>query len=102
MNPYTTTHKTDTSRVRWVWDKDHQTVGSYEYDTEEETEEAEAWELERLADGRLVPLGAIVETKCSHCGSWVCQDQLWGIVIEPEEAKLIEFANHSLDLPVVA
>ena len=97
---FTTEHPNDT-RVRWVYDEHYETVGSYGYDTEEETKAAEDWELERLNDGRLVAMGAIVEErvdcKCPDCNGWHSVDTLWGIVIEPNEAKLKEFAIHSLD-----
>jgi hypothetical protein len=83
-------------RVRWVYDDDYQTVGSYAYETEEETKQAEDWELERLRDGRLVALGCIVERPCCECGQWVQVDSLWGIVIEPDEEKLRAFRKECL------
>ena len=82
-------------RVRWVFDPCHETVGSYAYETEEETRAAEEWELERLEDGRLVALGCIQERKCERCSQWEEIDALWGIVIEPNTAKLREFFKGS-------
>jgi hypothetical protein len=85
-------------RVQWVMDEDYQTDGSYALDTEEETQEAEAWESGKLESGDLVALGAIVEKRCPHCESWREIDSLWGIVIEPNGEKLDEFARWGLDL----
>ena len=96
MQPFETITQGDT-RLRWVYDDEYQTVGSYAYETPEETEAAEQWELERLADGRLVPLGCIVEQraecKCPHCDGWHETDGLWGIVIEPTTEALLAFAQ---------
>ena len=83
------------TRVRWVYDENYETIGFYAYDTEEETKEAENWEIERLESGELVPLGFIIEEKCSQCGNWDQVDSLWGIVIEPDEEKLREFFNEA-------
>jgi len=93
MEVYETWDNEDGSRVRWVYDEFYQTVGSYAYDTEEETKAAENWELERLRDGRLIALGCIQERKCPTCGQWEEKDSLWGIVIEPDTEKLREFFN---------
>lgn len=118
MQKYETREMAPGVRVRWIYDDLYETVGSYAYETEEETREAEAWELERLADGRLVALGAIVEHECSGCGCPHCTgwhplevtymngngstfrgpQDLWGIVIEPDGDKLDEFARATFDL----
>jgi len=99
MIEYSRTHETDTHRVRWIYDESYETVGSYAYDTEAETKAAEDWELERLRDGRLITLGAIVETKCGACGQWETRDSLWGIVVSPDE-NLKAYGDHSLDIPL--
>ncbi len=81
-------------KVRWVYDECYQTEGSYAYDTDEETAEAERYELERLADGRWVALGCIVEDEQGET-----LDSLWGIVIGQDEAELADFFNHSIEVP---
>jgi hypothetical protein len=81
-------------RVRWVYDEDYQTPGSYCYDTPEENSAAEEWELERLTDGRLVALGCIVEDVTGEH-----LDSLWGIVIEPNEEIMAEFFEQSMSVP---
>lgn len=95
---YETTHETETRRVRWEFDELYETVGSYYLDTEEETKAAETWELERLQDGRLVVLSAIVETKCGSCGQWEVVDSLHGITIEPGD-DLEKLGDDMLDIP---
>lgn len=72
----------DNQRIRLVYDEDHETEGSYGYETEEETKAAEDYELDMLAQGIWVVLGRIIEERCPHCGSWTETDALWGIVIE--------------------
>ena len=81
-------------KVRWVYDECYQSEGSYSYDTDEETAEAVAYELERLADGRWVALGCIVEDEQGEH-----LDSLWGIVIGQDEAELADFFNHSIEVP---
>ena len=112
MQEYETQVYGDT-RLRWVYDELHCTEGSYAYETEAETRAAEDWERERLADGRLVALGCIVEERvecaCPDCDGWHERQErftgngkdyfdgpssLWGIVIEPDAEKLREFAVH--------
>lgn len=99
MEHYATTHETPNRRIRWVQDDHYQSEGSFAYETEEETAKAVREEREALVDGRYVALGAIVETRCPTCEGWVLRDSLWGIVIEPDIAKLVEFAEHSLVIP---
>ena len=98
MDIYTTTHQTENRRVKWVYDYEYQSEGSYAYATEEETKAAIAWEQERLEDGRLIALGAIVEVRCSHCESWRDVDSLWGIVVSPEE-NLERLGSEILEIP---
>jgi hypothetical protein len=93
---YLTWREEDGRRVRWVLDQNHVTVGSYGYETEEETKAAEDYEAERLEDGRWVVLGCIVERPCTQCGQWVEVDSLWGIVIEPDETELRKFRKESM------
>lgn len=90
MTPFETDELGEGLRVRWVYDDEYETVGSYGLETEEETAKAETWELERLDDGRLVALGAIVERRCGECGRWHDTDSLWGIVIEGHDASRAE------------
>ena len=87
----------DGRRVIWQYDEDYQTVGSYAYETDEETKKAEEWELERLQDGRLVALVFCIESKCETCGHWAPVDSLCGIVIEPDEATLKKFFLESVE-----
>lgn len=98
MNEYKTRQIDENTRVQWVYDEEYQTVGHYAYDTEEETKKAEDWELERIRDGRLVALGAIVQHRCAHCDQWRDGDSLWGIVVKGNDEELDSFATHDLDL----
>lgn len=98
MYVYTVTNETENSRVRWVHDEGYQTVGSYAYDTEEETREAENYEIEQLSTGNWVALGAVVETRCPTCNQWGETDSLWGIVV-PIDEDLESYAKSSLALP---
>lgn len=72
----------DNQRIRLVYDEDHETEGSYGYETEAETKAAEDHELAMLESHEWVVLGRIIEERCSHCDSWTETDSLWGIVIE--------------------
>lgn len=84
-------------RVRWYPDEHYQTIGSYAYDTEAETKAAEDDELAKLASGEWFVLCAIAATQtdctCPECDGWHKTDALCGIVIEPNEDKLREFAE---------
>lgn len=77
-------------RVRWMRDDDYDPRGSYAFDTPEETNAAEDWEIERLNDGRLIALGVILERQC-RCGNWEHIDSCWGIVVEPDIKHLINY-----------
>jgi len=81
-------------RVRWVFDELHETVGSYAYDTKEETKAAEALEIEALNSGECVALGVILEQSC-RCGNYEHGDSCWGIVIETNERALVDFYKGS-------
>ena len=85
-------------RCHWIYDEIHETRGSYAYETEEETRAAEDEEIAKLESGEWVVLGCIVETQCHHCGEWKERDACWGIVIEPDGAKLDEYARWGMDL----
>lgn len=117
MIEYATRNMGDGVRVRWWYDEFYDPRGSFALDTEEATREAEEWEMERLQDGRLVALGATVEYRCEgcecpHCTGWhpiettyYCQgnewkgpQDLWGIVIEPDEGALDDFARETFEL----
>ena len=80
-----------TLRVLAVHDHNHETEGSYAYDTEEETHAAEDHERDKLESGEWVALGFVKEEKCSKCGGWDHVDSLWGIVIENSEAKVRQY-----------
>ena len=97
MRTRTVRDMSPTVRCRWVYDETHETRGSYGYSTEEETRAAEDEELAKLASGEWVVLGCIIEKKMA-CGEYHEADSLWGIVIEPDDAKLDEFARDSMDL----
>jgi hypothetical protein len=93
---------------RLVHDEDHETRGSYAYDTEEATKAAEDEELEKLNSGEWVVLGCIVTKPCEGlsddkgghmpghceaCSGTVEVDSLWGIVIENSTAKAEAYAK---------
>ncbi len=113
MSDYAITQFGDDVRVRWVYDEHYETRGSYALGSDAEDAEAEEWERERLNDGRLVALGAIVEMRCQTTHTlnvfgkqfpqeagehWHATDSLWGIVIESDEKTLEAFAKDSLEL----
>lgn len=72
---------------RLVYDEDHQTRGSYSYETEAETRAAEDEEIANLESGKWVVLGCIVTEPCpgphcKACGGTVDVDSVWGIVVD--------------------
>lgn len=84
-------------RVWIVEDDDHQTVGSYGYDTEEATRAAEDEEIANLESGKWTVVGIRVFEPCDHpkphcadCSGWVEMDEVWGCVVESNMAKLEE------------
>lgn len=84
-------HNGRTYRV--VWDEDHETRGSYSYDTEEETKAAEDEEIRNLESGKWVVVGCIVTRPCpgphcNACAGTVEEDSLWGIVCDSGEAQV--------------
>ena len=99
----TTYHEFDHNRrhYRLVYDDMHETVGSYGYDTEEETKAAEDEELAKLRSGEWVALGCIVTEPCPSSDSRHCPccagthevDSLWGIVIENDIKIAEDFAK---------
>ena len=97
MNTYLLYETSDQRRVRWVYDEHHEVEGTYAYDTEEETKAAEDLEYANLESGEWVALGCIIERKCLACLNWHETDSLWGIVIEPDEAKLREYETWSME-----
>lgn len=89
----------DGKHFRLVYDEDHETRGSYAYDTPEETKAAEDEELAKLSSGEWVVLGCIVTERCPSAQHCVCcagaheVDSVWGIVIAPDKAKAEEWAK---------
>lgn len=87
-------------RYRFVHDERHETVGSYAYETPEETKAAEEEEIAKLASGEWVVLGCVVSEPCDHeshcraCDGWTETDSLWGIVV-PNAVK--EFERFALE-----
>lgn len=83
-------------RVRVVFDEDHETRGSYGYETEEETRAAEDEEIEKLESGEWVVLGFIIEQRCPRCKSWDTPEDsrqdisVWGVVIDNSEKAVRE------------
>ena len=74
--------------VRIVWDELHETEGSYAYETDEETREAEAEERAKLESGEWVVVGMIAYTRCPCCGTELETDphtSLWGIVTDSSD-----------------
>lgn len=86
MHTVQTVNTGPSTRTRLVVDEDYQTVGSYGFDTPEETEAAEQEEIKALNNGDLVVLGAITEKLCPACGAWEVVDSLWGIVVDNSDA----------------
>jgi len=87
-------------RCRWVYDTDHETRGSYAYETEAETKAAEDEEIAKLASGEWVALGILLEERAEHCphpdcDGWHETDSCWGIVIDGSDEELDEYARWS-------
>ncbi len=80
----------DGLRVLVVYDQNHETEGSYAYDTEEETRAAEEHELDKLESGKWVALGFVLERKCGECSTWITEDSLLGVVVENSEERVRE------------
>ena len=91
------TSECGTKRVRWYNDETHETVGSYGYDTEQETKDAENHELEMLDRGDWVVLFAKASTKedcnCPDCDGWHNTDTLCGIVVPNNDKAISQFAK---------
>lgn len=85
-------------RCHWSYDETHETRGSYCYETEAETREAEETELANLASGKWVAAVCTVAHECPNCSEWTEGDQLHGIVLEATDAELDAFARHSMNL----
>lgn len=92
-------------KYKAVYDEDHETRGSYAYDTEEETRAAEDEEIEKLNSGEWVCLGVIVYEKKPHCGSCTCDPEkwdwtetasLWGIVIYNSNESIEDFVKTAM------
>ena len=86
-------NKTPTTRVRWVYDEEYQTEGSYALDTEEETKAAEDEEILNLNNGTWFALGAIFERKCPTCEQWEEKDSVWGIITDGTDKELEQFGK---------
>lgn len=99
MTTFTLREMSPGVRCRWVYDENHETRGSFAYDTDVETRAAEEDELAKLESGDLVALGCIVETQCPSCGEWKAGDSLWGIVIGTDAKELDEFARDHMEFP---
>jgi len=101
MDPYKTTHETDWRRVRWVYDNEYQNLVEMIDEPDEDEKAVAQRELEDLQSGKLVCLGAIVETKCPHCKEWTHADSLWNIIIQPDD-DLEELGSEILEIPETA
>lgn len=92
----------DGKHYRLVYDEDHETRGSYSYDTEEETRAAEDEEIRKLNSGEWVVLGCIVTAPCSskkHCEACPGRhevDSLWGIVVDNSNREAERVAKELL------
>ena len=82
--------------VTAYYDVDHETRGSYAYDTDEETREAEDNEIEKLESGEWIALHATVSRPCGECGNARISDSLSGIVIENNENAVQEYLKDVL------
>ena len=103
----TTYHQFDHANrhYRLVYDKIHDTRGSYGYATPEETKAAEDEEIAKLDAGEWVVLGCIVTEPCpanEHClccsGSHEV-DALWGIVIDNSHKAAEAFVKENMACP---
>ena len=81
--------------VRWYYDEDYTPIGSFGYDTEEETKAAERQECGMLDSGEYVALGCVIMD--DEKGDQV--DSLWGIVTPDDEDSLVEFFEGSMEFP---
>ena len=80
-------------QFRFVTDEDHETVGSYAYDTERETQAAEENERSKIDSGEWIVVGCIVEKRCKCCDVWAGIGDVWGIVIEPDDDVMLDHAR---------
>jgi hypothetical protein len=71
--------------VRIFSDSQHETRGSYAYDTEQETRAAENEELAKLESGEWIVVGFVAYDGCEACGHLSEFDSCWGIVCENTE-----------------
>lgn len=100
----TTYHQFDHNgrHYRFVLDEDHQTRGSYGFDTPEETQAAEDNEIVKLNSCEWVVLGCIVtepcpsSTHCTCCSGDHEVDSLWGIVIDNSNKVAEAFAKENM------
>lgn len=97
MIHYQTTHETETSRVRWVYDTEYSPEDSWGL-PEPDNSIAIENEKKELESGNFVALGAIVETKCEKCGNWDQYDSLWGIIVNVDD-DLKEIGDYQLNFP---
>ncbi len=85
--------RSDTERVRVVYDTEYTPEGSFAYDTPEETARAEREERADLESGEYVAVGVIVETACSTCGTWEHSDSVWGCVTKNDARGALAIAR---------
>lgn len=101
METYKVIELSNGMRCRWVYDYEYETVGSYAYDTEEQTRQAEQDEIDAINNGDLIPLGCIIEQFvdcCPHCDrldEWIEKDSCFGIVMPTDDNDELKiYARH--------
>jgi len=81
--------------VHWYFDIDYSPFGSFAYDTDEETKDAEQREADKLNSGEYVALGCVIKDDVRGYE----EDSLWGIVVRPNEKALVEAFAGLMELP---
>jgi hypothetical protein len=87
----------ETRTLKAFYDSSYETVGSYAYDTEEETRAAEQEELSKLESEEWVALYIVLYRVCPECEEIRIVDDLGGCVVENDRDAVYLFAIDALD-----